>query len=588
MCRVHSLLALMLALTMTQIPASAENPGRTIFADPSELALISNDFEMADGAAWDGASRLFVPDVKGQVLKVFQLRNPEDAARTRASGLAISGTCFQLGHLYFADNRGARIAILGNEGPGVTLAKFNENQRPNDLDVDAMGNVYVTFTPEGVVRKITPDGKVTVLVDGLSTPNGIALSPSGRTLYVSSAKTGIVYRLAISDGNEPATAESFAQLPETENGFRGDGMCTDRAGNLYVTGAESVTVFATSGEIVDTLQTPERPINVVLGGIDSRVLFISTLGGLYSIPVDAYAIAPTPNSGTPQQETSGESTREEKAMPAPISTVIRPSIRSQLNVVYATVDGRELLMDVFTPTSGSPAKPCVIVVHGGGWLNGDKTRFRALALRLAERGYVTAAIEYRLGYEACFPAGIRDCNAATIFLKENAGRFGLDPNRISAVGGSAGGHLVGLMAAGANNDELKHPADQGKNASLKAAVVMAGPLQVASGSVAERSSGPEANSNAVQWIGADFTTAPEMYHLADAYEQISSSMPPTLFVSGSLDNPERNQPSRDKMTSLGVFNRLIVHPGAKHGHWNQADWILRVVADVDGFLKQQL
>ena len=57
--------------------------------------------------------------------------------------------------------------------------------------------------------------------------------------------------------------------------------------------------------------------------------------------------------------------------------------------------------------------PAIIVVHGGGWRNGSKNKFRGLAVEIARRGYVSMAIEYRLGHEALFPAGIQDCNAAT-------------------------------------------------------------------------------------------------------------------------------------------------------------------------------
>ena len=74
----------------------------------------------------------------------------------------------------------------------------------------------------------------------------------------------------------------------------------------------------------------------------------------------------------------------------------------------------------------------MVVVHGGGWLNGDKTKFRALTLELARRGYVTMAAGYRLGHEAKFPAGIEDCNAAVRYLRANAARLGVDPDRIDA------------------------------------------------------------------------------------------------------------------------------------------------------------
>lgn len=562
----------------------AEQPG--IFDEASPLKLVHQDFELADGAGWDGQGKLFVPDVKGKRLLEFDLRKPEEAPRVRLQGAAISGCCYQLGQLYLSDNGNSRIATLGKAGEMKTLAQFDAKQRPNDLVVDAYGNVYVTFTREGVVRRISPAGKagdqegqgqgeVKVVVDNLVTPNGIALSPDGSTLYVSSAKTGVISRATVGAAS-PWAATEFARLAETADGFRGDGMCVDRAGNVYCTGAETVTVFDSEGRQIDQLKTPERPINAIIGGVDGRTLFASTFGGLYSQRVNAYGVSPN---------------RPKLSLPgAPMSTGVdyERGVTRDLNVVYANVDGRKLLIDVFTPSSNHRVlRPAILVVHGGGWAKGDKTKFRELAVRLARLGWVTACIEYRLAFEAKFPAAIQDCNAATSYLRENAQRWGIDPDRIGAVGGSAGGHLVGLMASGSGDERLRHPHIQ-SSAKLKAVVVMAGPLQVATGSVADRSHDLEKKSNAVNWIGETIDANPEMYALAYAYEKIDANMPPTLFVSGSLDNPDRNEQSREKMKRVGVTTGLVVHPEAKHGHWNRPEWIATVVADLDVFLANHL
>ncbi|NND97378.1 MAG: alpha/beta hydrolase fold domain-containing protein [Pirellulaceae bacterium] len=578
---------------------AAESVGqkRGVIDRSEPLQMVHPDFELADGAAWDGRGSLFVPDVKGKRLLVFNLRKPAEAPRVRNQGLGISGCCYQLGKLYVSDNANSRIAVFSQTGPPKTLAQLDPKKRPNDLVVDAVGNVYVTITGEGCVRRIEanaiPDqsqgdaqmrGRAGVFVDHLDSPNGIALSPDGATLYVSSAKTGLISKITIDAAVEKQKAVAFAQLESTENGFRGDGMCVDRAGNVYCTGAQTVTVFDPNGNKIDQLRTPERPINVVMGGIEGRTLFISTFGGLYRQSVHAYAVSPNPPISSGAAAPSGNSSENDD-----LSTQVRGNLSAKFNVVYADIDGRRLLMDVFTPSaSRSSPNPAIIVVHGGGWVKGDKTKFRALSLRLAERGYVVAAIEYRLAHETKFPAAIRDCNAATSYLRKNAARYGIDPNRIAAVGGSAGGHLVGLMAHGAQRSNLKHPSASDMPSVLQAAVVMAGPLQIATGSIADRSRDPAKPSYAVQWIGGTIDELPEQYHLADADEKIDAQSPPTLFIVGSLDNPARNQAARNKLKALGIATGLITHEGAKHGHWNQADWIARVVADIDSFLKLHL
>lgn len=563
------------------VSANSLRAGTTdaIFPGNEQPHLVSDQFELADGAAWDGAGQLFVPDVKGKRLLRFNLRKPDSQPNTLMEDIGFSGTCFQTGKLFLADNRGHRIVELkgltGKNRTLKTIATFEPKERPNDLTVDSAGNIYVTMTGQGSVYKIEPDGTQSVIASNLITPNGIALSPAGQTLYVSSAKSGKLYRIELSDQRPSNSAVmDFAQLPETANGFRGDGMCVDRAGNLYVTAAESVFVFSPNGTQIDSIKTPHRPINAILAGKDSQTLYISTFGGLYSMPTRAYGVMPNkPMIG------SGDSA---------IHTNIDDSVTASLNIVFHQDGQRKLLMDLFQPSKGAAPKPAIIVVHGGGWKNGDKTKFRALALRLAEIGYVTAAIEYRLAGEATFPTAIKDCNAATRFLKENSDQWGIDPNRIAAVGGSAGGHLVGLMAAAHANPKLKFQEHAASDASLKAAIVMAGPLEIASGSVAERSmANPEA-SNSVRWMNGNVQQQAELYHLADAFEQVSETMPPTLFLCGSKDNPQRNAKTRAKMSSMGIHNQLIVHENATHGHWNRAEWIGRVVSDIDAFLKQHL
>ncbi len=233
-------------------------------------------------------------------------------------------------------------------------------------------------------------------------------------------------------------------------------------------------------------------------------------------------------------------------------------------------------------------------------MNGYKDKFRALTLALAKRGYVTAAIEYRLGYEAKFPAGIHDCFWAFDFLSRNAERFGIDRSRIGAVGGSAGGHLVGLMATGWNDPKVhgnqdifvdksgsKKPAGtDSSHLRLKAAVVMAGPMEMISGSVAQKSRAGTANSNV--WLGKTITQAPQLYATADAHVHISKDSTPILFMVGEHDNPARNQPSRDKLKEVGVWTGLKVYKDGKHGCWNQLPWFNDMVADMDEFFKAQL
>src|SRR5437870_5495156 len=136
-----------------------------------------------------------------------------------------------------------------------------------------------------------------------------------------------------------------------------------------------------------------------------------------------------------------------KSKPAPLPTEPPDSVEAELDITYGKAPEQELKLDIYRPKARGDRLPACVLVHGGGWVKGDKEKFRPLAIALAEKGYVVANIEYRLGAVAKYPAAVQDCSLAVRFVRANAKRFGLDPARIGAWGGSAGGHLAGLLAA---------------------------------------------------------------------------------------------------------------------------------------------
>ena len=268
----------------------------------------------------------------------------------------------------------------------------------------------------------------------------------------------------------------------------------------------------------------------------------------------------------------------------PPSKEIPADITAELDVVYARYGKRELHLDLFRQKTVRQPMPTLVVVHGGGWLKGEKTKFRALAIQLAKRGYVTAAIEYRLGGEALFPAAIHDCNAAVRFLRAHADKYLLDPKRIGAIGGSAGGHLVGLMATASHVDEFQGQGGNPEQSSrIQAAIVLAGPLELATGSVAEKSRKDPQNSNANKWFGKTIDEAPELYRQASPFTHVSKETPPILFMAGELDYPARNQGTRNKLKVLGIETGIVVVKDGKHGCWNREPWFSLMIRDMNTF-----
>jgi|GEM_PF-2662827 len=116
------------------------------------------------------------------------------------------------------------------------------------------------------------------------------------------------------------------------------------------------------------------------------------------------------------------------------------------DVKYGESSGVSLLMNITLPDP-APKKPVPVVVfyHGGGWSGGTREDMMSRCPLVTQLGYVGASVEYRLSAVAPFPAQIQDCKCAVRYLRANAAKYGIDPDRIAVWGCSAGGHLAAMM-----------------------------------------------------------------------------------------------------------------------------------------------
>ena len=122
------------------------------------------------------------------------------------------------------------------------------------------------------------------------------------------------------------------------------------------------------------------------------------------------------------------------------------------NLVFAEVDGRELLLDLYLPQASKPP-PLIVYVHGGAWRTGSKDSMRLTAL--PGEGYAIASVDYRLTPEAPFPAQVHDIKAAIQFLRGNQNRYLYDGRKVAIAGSSAGGHLAALVGVTNHSAELE-------------------------------------------------------------------------------------------------------------------------------------
>jgi len=115
------------------------------------------------------------------------------------------------------------------------------------------------------------------------------------------------------------------------------------------------------------------------------------------------------------------------------------------NLIYSEPNGIPLGLDIYQPAGDGPF-PILMLVHGGGWCQGDRQGYVEHGRYFAEAGYLAASIDYRLAPANPFPAACDDVTVAAAWLVAHAAEYGGDPARFGAYGGSAGAHLVTWLA----------------------------------------------------------------------------------------------------------------------------------------------
>ena len=174
-------------------------------------------------------------------------------------------------------------------------------------------------------------------------------------------------------------------------------------------------------------------------------------GKLNSVRVYAEALTAENVAATvlPLPQTGGSvapAVTPQAVAPAPV-TKSEAGIKVFENLQYGQAGGVALVMDLAMPdpVPQNPV-PAIVFIHGGGWGGGDRQSMSNWIRLLAREGFVTATIEYRLASAtAPFPAQLQDCKAAVRFLRSNAAKYQIDPQRIGAMGCSAGGHLASML-----------------------------------------------------------------------------------------------------------------------------------------------
>ncbi|HEY1283249.1 MAG TPA: alpha/beta hydrolase [Steroidobacteraceae bacterium] len=208
--------------------------------------------------------------------------------------------------------------------------------------------------------------------------------------------------------------------------------------------------------------------------------------------------------------------------------------RDFTDVVYSTVDGKPLALDVHLP-AGVQRPSLLVFVHGGAWTTGSKTQYPAF---LVARGFAVASVDFRSSNDARFPADVHDIKAAVRFLRAKAPDYGYRADRIGIVGASSGGHLAALVGVTNNVTELE--GSEGdyleESSSVQATVSYFGATDLTTILSQSTPAGLAVRAPALErLLGAKPDVAQDLARLASPIFHVDRDDPPMLLLHGDQD-----------------------------------------------------
>ena len=266
-----------------------------------------------------------------------------------------------------------------------------------------------------------------------------------------------------------------------------------------------------------------------------------------------------------------------------------------LDIPYGS-DSPAQRLDLFWPEAGEGPFPTLVYVHGGGFAFGDKRDGNLEGyLKCLRRGWALAAVEYRLSGEAAFPAAVLDCRSAVRFLIANAARLRVDPERLCAIGGSAGGNLAAML--GMNIPVFPGEGDvRGPQPVVQAAVDQFGPMDF-------RAMDAQARANGVSFDDHDGPDSPESKYLgapvqqadnaaqADPLTYAGPAMCPMLVQHGTADRLvpfAQSEAFVEGLRAKGLGERVTFTPLPGADHEGPAFFAPENTALVLDFIEAQL
>ena len=298
-----------------------KNAMNSIASKDTKIEKLADGFQFIEGPLWHTDGYLLFSDIPankimkympGQGVSIYLENCGFVGSDDEINGQGSNGLTFDLsGNLIICQHGARQVLKADRAGNYIPLARQYGGKRlnsPNDVVVKSDGAIFFTDPPWGLAKGMDDpakeldfqavfrikNGNLTLVDDALKMPNGIALSPDEKYLYVtdSDGNNKLYYRYEIAENGTVIEKKLFFNATELKGEGGPDGIKVDSKGNCYFTGPGGILVISPKGEHLGTLTPPEVPANIGWGGKDGKTLFMTCRTGLYSIELKNTGIMP--------------------------------------------------------------------------------------------------------------------------------------------------------------------------------------------------------------------------------------------------------------------------------------------------------
>nr|WP_241774342.1 alpha/beta hydrolase [Flavobacterium sp. Root935] len=261
------------------------------------------------------------------------------------------------------------------------------------------------------------------------------------------------------------------------------------------------------------------------------------------------------------------------------------NVMQKTDITYCSYGKRKMKLDIFYDKNAKKKQPAIIIIHGGGWRSGSRQQHHQMAQKLASLGYVCFTPEYRLSTEALFPAAIYDLKACIRWVRENAVKYNINPDQITALGFSAGGELAAFMGTTANMPLFEGViAHSNSKSQVNAVVSIDGTISFVH---SESSEGDDSKniSAGTYWLGYSRKDNPKLWEAASPLSYVNATTPPTLFINSSIARMHAGRDDyRNVLNENAIYSEVHEFENSPHSFCLFNPWFEPTIQYIDNFL----